>query len=213
MRILLCSATPFEIQPTIDYLNQNKIQDVEVLITGVGLTTATYSLTKKIISNRPHLVIQAGIAGSFDETIQLGETVAVQTEMFGDFGVMEEGSFKSVFDLRLINKDEKPWSNGTLVNKNDALLSFTGLPVVNAVTVQEITTDEDRNRYYKNSLGAQVETMEGAALHYVALTENVHFLQLRSVSNFVGERNKKNWDIQKAIAGLNKELLQIITNF
>ena len=52
--------------------------------------------------------------------------------------------------------------------------------------------------------------MEGAALHYVCLMENIPFLQLRAVSNFVGERNKANWEIGEAIHHLNEKLKSII---
>jgi futalosine hydrolase len=48
--------------------------------------------------------------------------------------------------------------------------------------------------------------MEGAALHFVALQENIPFLQMRSLSNFVGERDKGNWVMDIAIANLNIEL-------
>jgi futalosine hydrolase len=59
-------------------------------------------------------------------------------------------------------------------------------------------------------LGADIESMEGAALHYVALLENIPFLQIRSLSNFAGERDKSKWEMNKAISCLNLELQRII---
>jgi futalosine hydrolase len=53
--------------------------------------------------------------------------------------------------------------------------------------------------------------MEGAALHFVALMENITFLQLRSVSNYVGERDKTKWDLSGAINNLNKQLQDLIS--
>jgi futalosine hydrolase len=47
-------------------------------------------------------------------------------------------------------------------------------------------------------------------LHYVCLMEHVSFLQLRSVSNYVGERNKKKWKLPLAIENLNKELIRLL---
>jgi futalosine hydrolase len=52
--------------------------------------------------------------------------------------------------------------------------------------------------------------MEGAALHYVALMEKIPFLQLRSLSNFVGERDKNKWLMKEAIINLNLELQSLI---
>ena len=52
--------------------------------------------------------------------------------------------------------------------------------------------------------------MEGAALHYVCLSEKIPFLQLRSVSNYVGERDKSKWALREAIMNLNIELQRLI---
>ena len=54
------------------------------------------------------------------------------------------------------------------------------------------------------------ESMEGAAFHYVCLKQKIPFLQLRSISNYAGERDKSKWDIEKSILHLNKELADII---
>ena len=55
-----------------------------------------------------------------------------------------------------------------------------------------------------------IESMEGAALHYVCVMENIPFIQIRSVSNFAGERNKENWKIMDAIKQLNTLLKTIL---
>jgi futalosine hydrolase len=52
--------------------------------------------------------------------------------------------------------------------------------------------------------------MEGAALHYVCLLEKIPFLQVRSISNYIGERNKKKWNIKESINNLNKELIRLL---
>jgi futalosine hydrolase len=55
--------------------------------------------------------------------------------------------------------------------------------------------------------------MEGAALHYVCLQQEINFLQLRSISNIVGERDKQKWEMKEAIANLNMELKKILQYF
>ena len=52
--------------------------------------------------------------------------------------------------------------------------------------------------------------MEGAALHYVCLQEKVPFIQLRAISNYVGERDKSKWKMQEAITNLHNELLKLL---
>lgn len=212
MRILLCAATSFEIQPTIELAKQKHWQhQVANCITGVGLTAATYSIAKAIFAEKPDLIIQAGIAGCFDENLPLGKTVVVETETLGDAGVLENGNFKSLFDLNLIADNDMPWQKKQLPNLKTDLIVHTGLLKVSGVSVNEITTNTERINYLKNNLGAVVESMEGSALHYVALQENTPFLQLRSLSNYVGERDKEKWKLAEAIQSLNTELQQILS--
>jgi len=49
-------------------------------------------------------------------------------------------------------------------------------------------------------------------MHYVCLREGIPFLQLRSVSNAVGVRDKAKWDIGTAITRLNERLIRIVEN-
>lgn len=210
MKILLCAATEREIQPTMIWLASTQNSSVDVLLTGVGLLAATYSLTKAVAAKRPGIMIQAGIGGSFDEKEWLGKVVAVQREVVADLGV-EESGFRSLFDLKLLDAHAHPYKNGKLVNEND-LLHACGLPLVDGITVNEISTAKERVKHYRTMLNASVESMEGAALHYVGLREAVPFLQLRSLSNFVGERDKTKWKVQEAIAALNIELQRLLKN-
>jgi futalosine hydrolase len=52
--------------------------------------------------------------------------------------------------------------------------------------------------------------MEGGGLHYVGLRENIAFLQLRSVSNAIGVRDKTKWDFRSSIDRLNEELILLL---
>ena len=101
MHLLLCSATELEIQPTIDFIRDNRVSGIEVLITGVGLTAATYGLTRAVITKRPRFILQAGLAGCIDRNLPLTKMVLVGTETLGDLGVEESGNFRSIFDLGL----------------------------------------------------------------------------------------------------------------
>jgi len=209
MQLLLCASTEIELRPTIEFIQKENIQGVDILITGIGMMATTYTLTRSILNKRPDFVLQAGIAGCLDENLPLTKTVLVENENIGDLGVEEKQTFKTLFNLSLLDKNSFPWKHGKLSN-NIAQLKSTGLKIVDAVSVNEISTDMGRIEYYKNELNASIESMEGAALHYVALQEKVRFLQMRSLSNFVGERDKNKWVIDVAVANLNAELIRII---
>jgi futalosine hydrolase len=209
--LLLCAATEFEIQNILAFMKSNQVEKrVHMLITGVGILNTAYALTKKIYEIKPTLIIQAGIGGSLDPLINLSKVFAIKEETLGDFGVMENGSFRSIADLHLMDQNSFPWNKGKLSNPNTMLLATTGLPFQNGVTVQEITTNPQRIDYYKQAFDATIESMEGAALHYVALRENIPFVQIRAVSNYTGERDKTKWKMNVAVDNLNLELKRII---
>jgi futalosine hydrolase len=212
MSILLCAATEGELKPTLDYIRQHQLEGrVEVLITGVGLTAATYGLTRRLATRRPSLIIQAGVAGALNPELALAEVVRVRSEVIGDEGVKENGQFHSLFELGLAGTDNPPFLAGRLVNKGIEPYNTAQLRVVDGVTVNQVSTDEEQISYYRDRLGAEIETMEGAALHYTALMEGVPFLQLRAISNYIGERDKRNWKLAEAINRLNEELQTLLT--
>lgn len=206
MPLLLCAATEAEILPTLAVIEQLGAQKVEVLVTGVGLMAATYSITEAALRLRPRVVVQAGVAGSFCPQHQPGFVGAVCADRVGDEGVWEP-NFKDVAALGL-RKDGSPWKQGWLPAPHP-LLGSLRLPQVRGITVNTITTREQSIEYYKQ-LGAEVESMEGAALHYVCLQLKLPFVQLRAVSNAVGERNKEAWNLPLAITSLNIELQRVI---
>jgi futalosine hydrolase len=214
MYILLAAATTFEIQPTVDALRWPPTGtglEIRPLITGVGAMAAAWSIMRQIGNKRPDLILQAGIAGCLTDKPP-GEVLAVEEDQFSDQGVWEEGRFKSIFDMKLADADAFPFTGGRMVNPYRQLLTLTGLPSVGALTVNEITTNPERINWYQQNTTAIVESMEGGALHYIALQEAVPFLQLRAVSNAVGIRDKTKWNIKLAIARLNEVLISLLDN-
>lgn len=211
MQLLLCAATRFEIEPAISFIKRENLLNVELLITGIGPMAAAYAITQSVMRNRPQFILQAGVAGCLDENLPLTRIVLVENEIAGDLGVVQHERFHSLFDLGLVGRNDPPWKEGKLSN-NVAALKLAGLTVVDGVTVNEISTSAQRIQYYRK-LGASIESMEGAALHYVGLSEKIPFLQMRSLSNFVGERNKAKWMMAEAINSLNFELQRLLIKF
>ena len=116
---------------------------------------------------------------------------------------------KTLFDLQLVPQNQFPYKKGWLVN-NFAILKKSKLNPVKGISVNQITTSNEMIRFYKKQFNPVTESMEGAALHYICLMEKISFLQIRSVSNYIGERNKKNWNIKESIINLNTELIGLI---
>jgi futalosine hydrolase len=213
MDILLIAATNFEIQPTINFLVERDStignNRFDVLIAGIGSMSTAYWLTKTIGKKRPGLMIQAGIGGSFSPSYPPGSLVLVNEEVTGDVGVEENNEFKDVFDMGLPQITD-PYTGKNLVNTHTDLLQRQQLPLVKSVTISEITTRAERINQLQQKYQPVVESMEGAAFHYVALIEKIPYIQLRAVSNMVGERDKAKWKMKEAIQLLNEKLVEIV---
>ncbi len=214
MNCLVVAATQQEVAPFLKhYMLSNKKNHIEfdlnVLITGVGMVNTVYKLTQYLASKYLDVIIMVGIAGSFTKDIALGSVVGVKNDFFGDLGVMEGKQWVDSFDLKLIGKNEFPYKLKALRNTNKEHLKRIKLPLVNAVTVNQISTNKNFIANMVTHFDAQIETMEGAALHYVALQQEIPFIQIRGISNFVGVRNKKQWKIKEAIQNSNQVLIRL----
>jgi futalosine hydrolase len=204
MKILVVAATQQEIAPFVRLHN-----NIEVLICGVGIPSTVYHLTKKLLNENYDLVIQTGIAGKFSKKIKKGEVVAVEQDAFADIGAEENGEFKTIFQLGFGDENKFPFKKGWLVNTSE-VLQTSHLKKVKAVTINRIRERKKQTMQLKEIFNADIESMEGAAFHFVCLQQNIPFLQIRSISNKVGERDKTKWKIKEAIENLNLELKNLV---
>ena len=178
--------------------------------TGVGMLVSAVTLTQLVLQKKPDFVIQAGIAGCFDTAAPLGQVAAVREEILGDTGVEEGGTWKDVFDLNLENPDGAPFANKRLANNQFERHNLLQLPAVTGITVNAITTKPERIGLLRQKYNPYIESMEGAALHYVCGKLQLPYLQIRALSNYIGERDKGKWKMKDAIVNLNAVLLDYI---
>jgi len=211
MNILVVAATQLELD-AIDALKMPYGKFLSKKPLGVGQVATTYHLLSEIEHQRPDLIIQIGIAGTFSSTITLGEAFVIETEYMPDMGVEENGIFQSIFEMRLLDNDQLPFSNRKLINPHKTLIEKTELLRANAISVNEITTSKKRIDYYINTYSPELESMEGAAFHYCCLMKEIPFVQIRGVSNYIGERDKKNWKIETALHRVCSSVQQLIDN-
>ena len=207
MKILVVAATEFEIEPFIFEKN-----NVDILITGVGIPATVFHLTKKLLENKYDLAIQAGIAGTFNNQIKKANVVMVSEDAFADIGIDEKQNFTTLFENDFINENDFPYKNGWLKNTSSFLLN-NALPKVKGITINTITDNEKRIKTIIDKFNPAIESMEGAAFHYVCLQQKINFIQIRGISNEVGERDKTKWKMKNAIANLNMELKNLIQKF
>lgn len=191
MKILIITATDFE-------LDKNQFSNHEMLISGIGILETALKLTKKLTSNNYDLVINTGIAGSFNKDIKIGDVVEVTQDILSEIGYEENENFFEFKSFTVPNKF-------TVDSKTDLLK-------VKSITVNTVSGNLASINKIKKRLNPDIETMEGAAIFRVCNDFDIPCIQIRSISNIVGERNKKHWNIDLAVKNLNLSLKNIINS-
>ncbi len=212
MRILITAADEQElitVKQACKSLSKNEQSELDLtwMLTGIGVVSTSYRLTKALNkTDKPYdLVLNAGIAGTFNERYPVGSVVRVVREFFGDLGFESHNGFQTLFDYNILDANTQPFVNGALIApelEDNIERAISKYDKVTAVTVQTVSGLSEKRERMKREFTPAVESMEGAALFYVCLLEKQPFIELRSISNEVGERDKKKWDIPLALNSL-----------
>jgi futalosine hydrolase len=210
MKILIVAAT----EPEVGIFRQqlNETGDVSILITGVGGIATTYAVTKALLENTYDFVLQAGVGGSFDRDIALGELVFITSERYGDLGAEDHDKYIDIFDMGLIQADVHPHSDSKLITPHHPIHDKIQLKKATGLTINQVSGNERTIAHRNTTYNCQVESMEGAAFHYVCLQLGVPFAQVRAISNYVISRDKSQWQMKDAIVNLNKWLVGFAGN-
>ncbi len=222
MRILIVASSNSDVKQLADKMdfvqkiNPNYITykygtlSVDILITGIGSVFTTYNLTKAINANSYELLINVGIAGSFDYFLEQGFVVNVVQDQFADLGIEENNKFYTLSEKELMNENLHPFNKEILKYKgNYEIDEVDALIPVKAITVNTMISDQESIDRLKTRFNPEIITTEGAAFFYVCLLEKIPFLQIRAISNYVEIRKVENWNIPLALKNLTLSIIEI----
>jgi len=190
MKILLVAATNQEI-------NNDLFSSKDILITGVGMMNTTLNLANKLSDTIYDLVINMGIAGSFNSEIKIGDVVEVVEDIFSEIGFEDGDIFSEFTNFEIKN---------TFVVEGR-----TNLKKVKGITVNTVHGNQNSIDEIVSRVNPDIESMEGASVFMVCNNFNVPCIQIRSISNKVEKRNTENWNLTLAIENLNSTVKQIIS--
>jgi len=222
LRILIVASSNSDVKQLADKMdfvqkiNPNYITykygtlSVDILITGIGSVFTTYNLTKAINANSYELLINVGIAGSFDYFLEQGFVVNVVQDQFADLGIEENNKFYTLSEKELMNENLHPFNKEILKYKgNYEIDEVDALIPVKAITVNTMISDQESIDRLKTRFNPEIITTEGAAFFYVCLLEKIPFLQIRAISNYVEIRKVENWNIPLALKNLTLSIIEI----
>jgi futalosine hydrolase len=186
--------------------------EISSLITGVGSVATAWAMMKWLTNNeQPDLIINGGIAGSYNDELVIGDVVMPLSDCFADSGIEDGNRFLTMAEAGLEDKNDFPYSSGLIKCKNiytDKVREK--IRAVSAITVNRATgSDITRNRMLRK-FNPDIETMEGGTFFYICRRENIPFLALRAISNRVEKRNREKWDIPLALNNLSEKLYDVI---
>jgi futalosine hydrolase len=208
MKTLVVAATEAELSGIYEHFKLQPAAFVEgpgfdILITGVGMTATAFALGRRL-SDTYSLLLNLGIAGAFDRKIPLGALVQVCKETFSELGAEDKEDF--------ITLDELGFGTGTIEPVPVKNPMLTGLIKGSGITVNTVHGNTESIAKIALRLNPTIESMEGAAVFYAAQQTQTPCIQVRSISNYVEERNKAAWKIGLAIKNLNDWGISFLTN-
>ena len=231
MRILVVVATEAEVGPLISELritnydldadlqaedtkivNRNSEivnlnPNCQLLITGVGMVATAFALGKHLAANKYDLVLNLGIAGSFDRNIAIGGLLEINQDTFSELGAEDDSEF---LPIEKMGFGESTFYPTTKLADLYNLFNNFNLKSVSAITVNTVHGNEASIKKATERLNPQLESMEGAAFFYACKQMDVPCVQIRAVSNYVEKRNRNNWNIGLAIKNLNTFAIEFL---
>lgn len=228
--ILILCATKLEISPYLQtlitcdiehighelpiYSARSQRRRIRILITGQGVFNTARALTVCLEKYRPDLIIQAGIAGVFKGTgLSIGDSVIATSERYIHVGIQSDNVMPTPlpFDLiegEMTTKEGLYQFNPRIVDDYHTRILSQKISLEKGaiITVSTITSSFEQAGMIYHACAPKMAAMEGAAAIHVAFLYGIPMLEIRSASNFVGERDKTKWNIEKAVHNLSEIL-------
>jgi futalosine hydrolase len=169
--------------------------NVDVLVSGIGPVEAACAVATAISAKRYDLVVEAGIAGAIVDSAAIGDGVAVLDDRLELS--LEDGRALALPAGSSI--DDRAESDPRWV----AVLQSLGFAALRGVTVCRVTST-DATAEHLAEAGFQIESMEGFAVLRACNRNGIPAIQIRGISNRVGERERSGWNFQAGLDGLTR---------
>lgn len=208
MHPLFAYAAPLEAGPLPE--ETHLATPAEFLCVGVGKALSSHALTLRLTTApQPGLVVLFGVCGAHadvDEPLDVGDLCLVGEDVLADEGVQTEDAFLSLHDLGLSGETSFAMDHRCTA----AAAEILGVPVVRSSTVSTCSGNDRDATARAVRANAAIETMEGAAVALVCHKLSIPLVQLRSVSNRTGDRERAAWDLDGACATLHDAVRKLL---
>lgn len=208
--ILVTAATELEMKPFLEKRvnlveGLNCQNGIELLTTGVGPVATALAIAKRLSerTNLVNCVVNFGIAGAYMQPekqmqLELLDICLAEREVFGDLGVCLNGEIEYL-DGDLTGPLVHTLSR-QLLERASEKLETEGVQayVGNFITVNSASGSRKRGDFLQKTWQGLCENMEGASIAKACGEIKIPFLEVRSISNFVEDRDPATWKLKEA---------------
>ncbi len=220
------------------YRGRMRGREVVYMISGMGKTNAAHASTFLLEKFSPCALILFGVGGAYPFSgLEVGDVAISSKEVYGDEGVFTSDGFHGTefIGIPLVRRGRKRYFNEFLFDRKlvaEALKSGERLDVnhphirplaregkggikVKAgtfVTVSACTGAMKRAQELRKRFGAICENMEGASAAHVCTLYGIPMMEIRGISNLVGDRDRSKWDIALAAENCQRVVMEVLGN-
>jgi len=203
--------------------------DVLLLNSGLGKVNAAHSATCLIENYPVKGVINIGVGGAYPGSgLKIGDVAIASKEIYGDEGVITSKGWDSLkkIGIPLVLDGKNKYFNEFLLNKKLLQKVKDRIPPNPPlqkggwgdfqiksgpfITVSSTTGTRKRAVELEERFNAVCENMEGAAIAQVCTIYKIPMLEIRGISNIVGERDKRKWNLGLASENCQKLLTKLL---
>ncbi len=210
-------------------------REVVYMVSGMGKANAAHAATFLIEEFSPGMLVLFGVGGAYPSSgLEVGDIAIGSKEVYGDEGVLTADGFHGTefIGIPLARRSGRRYFNEFPFNRKlvaEALKSGERLAVTHSplarkgkrgakvksgtfVTVSTCTGTGKRAQELQKRFGAICENMEGASAAHVCALYGTPMMEIRGISNNVGDRDRARWEIGSAAENCQKTVLEILRN-
>ncbi|WP_373231116.1 futalosine hydrolase [Cohnella sp.] len=202
-KVLVMTAVEAEKEAVLRGLRNDRRFDV--VIAGVGPIAAAVNTMAALASSRYDLVVSAGIGGGFAGKAPVGSVVIASEVIVADLGSQTPGGFIGMDELGFGTTRLQVESNISLklveAIRTAGLQVYYGPILTLSTTTGTAATASELSERVQD---AGAEAMEGYGVAAAAYRHSLPFVEIRTISNVIGPRDRASWRIGEALAALEQ---------
>jgi len=177
-------------------------EDVVVAKCGVGKVFAAICAEAMILTYQPDMIINVGVAGSLDTSLNIGDVVIAKSVVQHDMDTTPIGDpYGMLSDIKLIHipTDEK------FTAKLEDAVKSVGIPYKIGIVASgdQFIDKPEQKSFIKDHFNANACEMEGGSIGHVCYVNNIPFAVLRAISDGANEDSKMDFPTFTKLAAEN----------